>query len=261
MKIQTTRAGFVHHYHLQDQGLAYSCDRTQMFFAYADLLTIRSNIKGELFLIPQHRKTKLCLWLSAQDAEPFLKELFQRWAKVDGYRAQKVAFDYSSNTRSIGIISMAMALCFPLALAVLFLADGFKTLNCNSKLIKEGVLQPAQIVKIKKNRRSDFIWQLEFKTQDGAAVHGTRTSLLHDEKGGPLQDVQVVYAPSDLSCWDLNKNSAQKDVNFVHRNFYMHFNLVFGIGFAVLGVLVFGYGLARYRFKPAYQAIIAKVFS
>lgn len=124
-------------------------------------------------------------------------------------------------------IWMIFCVFFVGGLAVIFLSDAFHTKRC-TKLLNDGKTTSAQIEKIKKNRRGQFVWKLYFKTVDGAEIHGTRVALNHNGKGNPVGTPTVIYSNENLSCWDLSMKPGEKALPIAARTLTLQFTLILG---------------------------------
>ena len=254
MKYQTTLDGIAHEYEIRNDGLALTKNQSPTIFVRFDELSRVSAGRGDsLKLIPRIKKApRIEIKLPPTQMPAFINEFFEVWGTRSHGQATKAAFDYSSNERTLAWLWVVMSLLFPGMLAVLLLGDGIETAMC-SRQLNEGSLANAQVLKVKKNKRGNFTWNLEFKTASGQTVTGKRISFVYDEKGNPTtKDVTVVYAAANPKCFDLSMVVGQNAVNRRQRAFTVFLTLPLGIGFAVTTIVGLLIGVLRLRRRTPY---------
>lgn len=240
-------------YEIRQNGVA----RGESFLPWSEIKGLAPGRGETLTLLPRSRKfKKMPVALDEKNMSGFLTELFATWGRESRGAAAKAAFDYANNPKSVGWIWIAMSLIFPGLMALMLLGDGLGSLMCSQRLEREGVTAQAQVHKIKKNRRGNFTWNLEFKTGAGQTITGKRVAFVYDPKGKPTDEVTVVYAASDVSCWDVSMKPGVNAVNMRQRVFSEWMTLSFGGAFgicALAGILV---GVLRIRRRFPFAEVV-----
>lgn len=259
MKYQTSIDGVAHEYEIKHDGLALAKNsHSPIFLRFEDFGRVISGRDDSLTIIPKNRKQPhIKVKLSQAQMPEFISALFDAWGVRHYNEAAKAAFDYSNNERTLAWLWVAMSLLFPGMLSILLLGDGIETAMC-SRQLAEGSLSTAQVLKVKKNKRGNFTWNLEFKTADGQAVTGKRIAFVHDPQGKPTGDVTVVYAAANPKCFDISMVSGQNAINMRQRAFTTYLTLPLGFAFAVttiVGVLI---GALRLRRRVPYAEEVSQ---
>lgn len=240
-------------YEIRESGVANG----DAFLPWGEIKNLVPGRGETLTLTPRSRKSpRISIALDEKNMSGFLHELFAVWGRHSRGTAAKVAFDYGNNSNSVGWIWIVMSLIFPGLMALMLLGDGFGSLMCSRKLEREGTVAQAQVQKVKKNKRGNYTWNLEFKTAAGEAINGKRVAYVYDAKGNPTGGVTVVYAESDLSCWDVSMKPGINAVNMRQRVFSEWMTLSFGGAFglcALAGVIV---GIWRLRKRFPHAALV-----
>lgn len=247
-----TRSGTIHIYEIGQTSLNYSAgSATQVKIEWTALKTIKTGRGAPMFLVAQGHQP-LAVWIDPKQMPAFLDTFFKQWAKKNAEAARKAAFDYSEDHKTIGWVWLVLSLMFPAMLALGLLIDGYQTLSCN-RLLQNGQVTSAKVLKVKKNRRGNFTWNLEFKTSQGETISGKRVAYFYDAKGNPEGGVSVVYSPTSKSCWDISLKSGQNALNQNQRDFSMFMTLTFGWIFAVIAAFSIWISVTRLRRKPAFR--------
>lgn len=209
----------------------------------------------QIYLLKKNRQ-KIGVWLSKEDMPGFLEQFFAAWGSADQERARKAAFDYGSSDHAVGWVWLLVTLLFPGLLAAMLLIDGLSTLSCTNQLETKGKITTAELVKIKKNRRSMFVWALEFTNEAGEKISGKRQAPVHDEKGAPIGGrPYVVYSPDTASCWDVSLKPGEKSLNVSQRRFTVQLDLSFGIAFAIVTLVCGTFSIARIRRRHPFREV------
>jgi hypothetical protein len=203
-------------------------------------------------------RSRIPVSLDAKAMPEFLDSLFKAWVKRDRGAAQKAAFDYSSSKKTAGWLWIILSLAFPGLLSVILLLDAFQTKHC-TPLLEQGLAVPAQITKVTKDRRGNWIWLLRFQAQTGETITGKRAAFEFDEKGNAKNPPTVVYSPQDLKCWDLSLESGKAVVNTRQRQFFMTFEFSFGWAFAALAAIGVFAGIWRLRKRIPYRETVERI--
>jgi hypothetical protein len=259
MTFEGKRAGYAHRYELTPTGLSYSAgSKTLVDIPWSELKSLRTGRSGSLYLVPRRGShQKLEVWLEGEEMRRFLAHFFEAWGKIDRPAAAKASFDYVADHKTIGWLWIAMSLLFAGMLAMLLLADAYNTLGCN-KHFEAGAFSavPAQVTKVKKDKRGSVVWTLAFTSADGVEHKGKRPAFVFDEKGNPVGDVKVLVANADSSCWEVPVNAEGNRVNMSQRKFSMQLSMMFGWVFVVITALGVAAGIARLRRKLPYRETI-----
>ena len=187
-RFEGTRGGVHHRYEVQADALHYSAGEgsyaKEALIPWHDVTGLRAG-RGNCVYLVRSNKQSFGVWLSPADLDAFLSAAIAAWGKVSPEAARKAAFDYGTAAQSVGWIWLVVSLIFPGMLALILLSDGYHELHCNRKLGATGQVAQAHVTRIKKNRRGNFIWTMEFDTADGHHVKGTRESPITDADGAP----------------------------------------------------------------------------
>ena len=245
---KTNRSGVVHEYILNATVLQYHADGRTLTIPYSDLTGIEYR-KGANFYLSRKKNQPIAIWLEDKNLKPFMSELFRLWGAVDKGTAAKAALDFSSDDKYIGKLWLALTIAFPGMLAILLSADAYQTYVCNNALLT-GKLATAEILKVSKNRRANFVWRLKFTTETGQIIQGRRTPFFFNETGHSLTDdkhVSVVYSPENLSCWDVSMRNDAPVLNLKNRGFTLLMTGSFGFMFALVSLYTGFLSIARLR--------------
>lgn len=127
-----------------------------------------------------------------------------------------------------------------LGFGVLLLSDAAHILRCKRALEKPGTqLVQATLLKEKKNRRGNLLWDLKFHPAGAEAMQGRREAferVFGTHKPGDT--IPITYPPSAPECWDLSISSAEPKAYVANQNFTISVNGAFGLFFTVCGILL-----------------------
>lgn len=265
---ESVRGGFTHRYDVRPDALHYTSGATKITVAWRNLEKFAPGRKLSLYVLRRDGQP-LGVWLDPDKMKAFLTEAVAAWGTHDRDTALKAAFEYGLNERSMGWVWLVLSIFFPAFLSAMLLVDGYHIDTCMPLLRDPSAKSAiAQVLKVKKDRRGEMVWTLQFQTDAGHTVHGLRTSYAGmDEKGRPIGEPRVVYSPSRPSCWDLashpliDQTSSQNEKISISRK-ELQFNTAmawgFGALFAVLGVLgVIWSTMKICRRHPFHETVLA----
>lgn len=249
-----------HTYEVREDALYYSAgseNPTQVKVLWTELTAMRPD-HGDSIHFMRTNKQELGVWLDAEQMNPFLTAAIAEWGKHSKEIARKATFDYGASESAVGWIWLVLSLVFPGMIALTLLTDGYHEIACNA-LFEHASIAPAKILKIKKNRRGNFIWQLEFETATGQKITGTREAALANSEGQPIgskDNVTVVYAAERPNCWDLSMKQGEAAPNRKQRHFTVLMDLSFGWMFAIVGAITTVLSIARLRRKHPFRETV-----
>ncbi len=213
--------------------------------------------------------SKIPLHLDERGLENYLSDLFRTWKMRDAGAAKKAAFDYFSKEQLFFWVLFSLNILLNAGASLIFLADGIKERSCNILLDNPTALSTvAQISKIKKDRKGNFVWDLSFTTSGGALIQGRRTAV--NPTAGILPSgesditkptsARVVYSAKNTSCWDVSLDRDIAKVPSAHRWFMTQFTLGFGSFFGVV-FLVLTYFITRKLREPRpHRTLVEKIY-
>jgi hypothetical protein len=259
MTFESMRGGITHRYEVHADRLHYSAGTvTELDIPWRELTRVEPGRGETVNLVPRGRQ-KIAVWLDAARMNAFLTEAFAAWKRVDRGAALKAASDYASAGRATGWAWIGLGLAFPAMLALILLIDGYHTLACN-RLLENGKTAPAQITKIKKDRRGNYVWQLRFEaiTASGPRIiEGPRTAFTRsDEK--PI-DLTVVYSPENLACWDISLEPGKNAINWRQRHLTLLMTMTFGWAFAIIAAIALKIGIGKLRRKYPFREVFEEI--
>lgn len=263
---ESKRGGVLHSYDVRSDGLYYTggtVDPTHLTLFWKDLQTLKAADSESVFLLKKNGQ-KVGIWLEKEQMEKFLSAAIAAWGKVDKTAARKVAFDYGTRESSVGWIWFALAIGFPGLLCSMLLSDGYHTLNCTRAFERNAKITNARLVDakgfihgIKKNRRGNFIWNMEFKTESGQTLHGVREAPITTEIGGPPGgSPTVIYSPENPQCWDLSLKHDELVLNERQRHFITVMDLGFGWMFFLVSAIAIALSILRIRQKNPFREAV-----
>lgn len=175
---------------------------------------------------------------SDSKAQEKIEETIAKWKAEDRIGTKKAVFDYISDDRLFYTFLFGLVFFVVGGISMIFLTDGIQTHRCTEKLIREDAeLAQATITKIKKNRRGNIVWDLNFVTKEGAEIKGRRTAIVPESAnytpGKKEAFTTVVYAPNYLECWDISLKMGEKHLPLAQRRFSASFTMGFGSFFAI----------------------------
>lgn len=238
--------------------------------AWKELAGIDSRDGRTITLLGKDRKATT-LELSPDGTEAFLRELFKTWFQHQPGEARKAAFDYFSEEKTFKRILLFLSLFILGGISLIFLTDGLHNLHCNRLLEDASQTQVTRstISKIKKNRRGNFVWDLEFQGVDGKLVHGRRTPVNPQALSGeapsgttpaPGTSATVIQSNVDPACWDLSlvdgQNVPPKAQRWFTTNYTLGFGGFFGAACLVLTPLIW----RRLRRKLPYRDVVERIY-
>lgn len=264
-----------HRYEVREDALVYSAGRGDpkvVTIPWGDLARLKVGDAHALYFVRKNGQ-EFGVWLESADMERFLPQALEQWKLADRDTALKATFDYGSEEPSIGWIWLALTLGFPGLLATMLLSDGYHELKCN-RMLEQGTVTQAQVVKIKKNRRGNFIWTLEFIASNGEKVMGTREAPMHNNAGHPTgststsinaepsDQTTIIYgADAPKKCWDLSMKTGELALNEKQRHFTVLMDLSFGWMFAIIAAVGAFFSIRRIRRRNPYREIVKQAGS
>jgi hypothetical protein len=259
MTFEGTRGGITHRYEVRPDRLHYTAGTvTELDVPWKELARVEPGRGETVSLVPRGRQ-KIAVWLDPARMNEFLTAAFGAWKRVDRGAALKAASDYAAAGRATGWAWIGLGLAFPGMLAVILLIDAFHTLDCN-RLLETGKTAPAQITKLKKDRRGNYVWQLKFEAETAGGtrvVEGPRTAFTHsDEKPA---NITVVYSPENLGCWDLSLEPGKNAINWRQRHLTLLMTMTFGWAFAIIGLIALKIGIGRLRKKYPFREVFEQM--
>lgn len=246
-------------YDVREDGVALNVGSSQKFIPWSELARLKPGRGEWIELVPRTRKhERLPVSLGAAEMTSFIRDLFATWGRHSRGVAAKAAIDYSANARTVGWLWISMSLLFPGLMTLLLLSDGIESRACSAKIMSSGVVTQGQIHKVSKNKRGNFVWDLEFKTADGQTITGKRTPFVYDEKGYPKTDseITVVYAASSPRCFDLSMRPGENAVNMRQRVFTEWLTLAFGTTFGLVMLVGIVVGILGLRKRPPFAEAV-----
>lgn len=186
---------------------------------------------------------------------------YAKWAEKFPYLARKNAFDYAEPQASGAILVLSISVLFCMLLAAALFNETWVEYNCSAMLANNPIVQPAEIVKLRKRQQGNFTVALKFQTPSGEVVNGTRLTMRTFGRGDTdPKEISVIYPPDRPSCWQLSESFGKNDINWAKRRYTVAFNLVVGIIFGLVGAFGALTSILRLRQKRPFAEDIAARF-
>lgn len=207
--------------------------------------------------------TKHAKEMPASEFGAFLKNLFLDWGKRDPSKAiaeaTRLSRQGTQDSRYLAWMWVAMSIAFPGMLGLGLLADGYQNMRC-TKALETAKMADGRLLKVKKNRRGNFTWDLEFTTAAGNVIKGRRVPFTFDEQGHPLPEgFTVLYSDHDADCWDVSVKKGEIALNQRQRLFTRWMTIGFGYTFCLIALLGLLWGVRKLRFRNPYGADLERV--
>jgi hypothetical protein len=245
---------------LGEDGLRHTgSDGRERYFPFTQTLRIiHSPWTGKLKLKGPEGAVSLSS-LTEPEQKELLLGLFRGWKERQPESAKKAAFDYVDGQK--GFVPLAFIACFffSLPVAVGLLADAKDQFVCGAVLREGTALGTMDVIKVKKQRKGDYILDLEFTAPDGEKIRGHDQLITEDETKIPKQ-VPVVYSPARPSCWSLPPDLKGTQVNWAQKRYFGFFTLFFGGFFLVISLLGIAWSAGHWFRKRPFRKEIAQLF-
>lgn len=196
-----------------------------------------------------------------------LKEAFKTWHHHAPGNSKKAAFDYFNEEKFVLKLNLFLTIFLAGGISAIFLSDGFQTLHCNFLLEKTEMTKTAnaEITKIKKNRRGNIVWDLNFKTENGQELSGRRQAVnpeaaVHNP-GKKDSSATVIYSTEEPKCFDVSTRLNEKVLPKAQRWFTTEFTLGFGAFFALVTIFLCPWLITRIRKKHPHKEIVEKIYA
>lgn len=196
--------------------------------------------------------------LPPKELRELLPEIFRRWSAVDPEAAKKAAFDYAEDRRGFCKLVLAVCLLFTGPMAVALVNDSWKQTSCSRVLAQSTTPGNVTVAKIKKEKKGQYILDLQFTAANGQLVKGTERWISEEEDKIPKM-MPMVYAPEQPECWALTDEKGQ--LSWAKRRYFAAVSGMFGVFFLALTLYGLIWSIVRLVRIPPFRDEIRKQFN
>ena len=186
---------------------------------------------------------------------------YAKWTEKFPSQARKNAFDYSESQASGAILVLSISVLFCFLLAGVLFQETWTQATCSRLLTANAIVQPAELVRLRKRQQGNFTVSLKFLTAAGESVEGKRLTMRKFEAGdADPKEFSVIYPPERPSCWILGETFGQNDINWAKRRYTTAFNFLVAVSFFIVGLAGAVTSLIRLRQKRPAAKEVAERF-
>lgn len=204
---------------------------------------------------------KLALPRDPKALDEFALSFYRNWKNKSSEKVRKNAFDYVEPQKSTAYLLFVISTFFFMLLAFLLFQESYVQNSCSQALKASSQTSVAEILKLKKKKKGNFLVHIRFQTVDGQEFTGERLTNQIYAPGKDPQLFSVTYAKTAPHCWVLNEDILFPKINWFHREYNVLFNFLVGLVFFVAGVLGTISVIQRFREKRNNTKPIKDLFS